>query len=294
MGKKGKILLSIGIFLLVFGMFPLISAFNFEGDGVKIISPLEANGAIPVNIQDQHTRPIDIKLYNQINDTFVLSQDAVIGSYDINVTTTNTILAGDNIAVYESNGFEKYYFGQVLSVSGSTLSLDTPVPFNFSSAEAMVFQYENEMNVDGSSEMVVYSITNFFETSVDITRFIFHCTDATDMDDSLFCGRSALTRGIVLRKKLTDGSYINYWNVKTNGDWTELAYDKSYDDKAPAGFYGFASRLTYAGQDKHGVTIRLKQGESIELIVQDDLTGLNTATITAQGHFIYGVNGGIL
>ncbi len=59
----------------------------------------------------------------------------------------------------------------------------------------------------------------------------------------------------------------------------------AYDDKAPAGVYGLRGRLTYAGQNEHGVTLELEPGESIELVIQDDLTALVSFEVMVQGHF---------
>jgi hypothetical protein len=105
------------------------------------------------------------------------------------------------------------------------------------------------------------------------------------MDDSKFGGRIALVNGIALRKNIPTAGNIHLWNCKTNGELGELSFDKSYDDKAPAGVYGFSSRLTYAGQSKHGVAIKLDPGEAVELLIQDDLTLLLTFTIMVEGHF---------
>ncbi len=121
---------------------------------------------------------------------------------------------------------------------------------------------------------------------MDVVHIVFHITDATDMDDSRFGGiTGGLSRGIVLRKDHGDGRYSNYFNVKTNGRFGELSYDKVYDEKAPSGYYGFTCKLNYGGADRHGVVIRLLPGESLELLVQDDLTDLFTFTANVSGHF---------
>jgi len=104
------------------------------------------------------------------------------------------------------------------------------------------------------------------------------------MDDGKFGGGSALTNGIVLRAN--NGDMTNIWNVKSNGEIALLAFDAQYADKAPAGLNGFRFRNTYGGQSKHGVVIRLGFSEKLELLVQDDLTGLDGFTMMAQGHVV--------
>lgn len=277
------------ILVFIFSLFLLISlssAFNFEGNGVKIIEPLESNGAIPVNIQDQSTRPFDIRVNKILNTNISLAVAPTINNYVVLLNSGHGVVVGDNIAFLEQNGMAQLLFGKVLNVAVNVITLDTPIPYNFTASGTSVFTFDNSLAIDGSGVPEVFTITNFFDDEIDIVRFIFHCTDTTSMDDGKFCGGTSLTRGMVLRKKLVNGNYINYWNIKNNGEWGELAFDKSYDDKAPAGLYGFSSRLTYGGQSKHGVVIRLNPGESIELIVQDNLLGLSDASLMVEGHFV--------
>ncbi len=277
--------------LLIFIILPIGYAGDFAynrlcSNQVEIISPLESNGGIPVNIQDQNTRPFDIRINQIIDNTMTLAQAPTINTYDVVLTVGHGVVTGDTIAFLEQNGMVQLFFGEVLNVVGDTITMDTLVPWSFTPSNTIVFTYTNDLTVDGSINEQVFTITNFFNEPIDITRMIWHCTDNVAMDDEKFCGLTSLTRGLSLRKKDVDGNYTNYWNVKSNGQWGELAFDKTYDDKAPAGFYGFTSRLTYGGQSKHGVVIRLDTNESIELIVQDDLTALERGVLMVEGHFV--------
>lgn len=262
-------------------------------DGSSLVSFIEnlfeENGGLPVNVQDQTTRPFDIRM-NQIidNSSYSLASVPIIDSYDLILNTTLGLTIGDNIAFLEENGMPEILFGKILNIAGNRITLDEPVPHNYTPYNTFVFTFINDISVDGSTTKEVFEICNFFKEPVDIVRFIFHCTDNVVMHDGLFCGNVGLTRGIVLRKKKIDGSYINYWNVKNNGNWGELAFDTSYNDKGkpPDSTYGFTSRLTYGGQSKHGVVIRLDMGECIQVLVQDNLNSISTANIMVEGHFI--------
>ena len=44
-------------------------------------------------------------------------------------------------------------------------------------------------------------------------------------------------------------------------------------------------RLTFGGQNKHGVVIRLEPMECIEVLIQDDQTDISSASLIAEGHF---------
>lgn len=259
------------------------SAISIADKETGLTVNVEENGGLAINIQDQTTRAFDTRI-NQFDKTGItLASSPTINTYDATLTTGHGVITGDRLAIIEQNGIPQLWSGLVLNVVGDVVTLDSPVPFAFTTA-ATVITTIIDMSVDGSSTTEVFSITNIFAEAIDITRLIIHITDATVMDDSKFGGGVALTRGLVLRKKISSSQYINYWNVKNNGEFGELAYDKTYDPKAPAGVYGLTIRLTYGGQSKHGVVIRLEPGESIEILVQDNLTGQESFTIMFQGH----------
>ena len=102
------------------------------------------------------------------------------------------------------------------------------------------------------------------------------------MDDAKFGNITALTRGLVFRIYNTFQKTI--FNFKSNQEIKQFCYDVNYSDNAPAGSTGLSARISFNGDDKHGVTLRIGTGEVIQWIVQDDLTGLDSMKISAQGH----------
>ena len=69
-----------------------------------IISPLESNGAIPINIQDQHTNAFDLFFSQDVGAATTLTTDAVEDAFSISVTNEgdtriNNILVELNIDV---------------------------------------------------------------------------------------------------------------------------------------------------------------------------------------------------
>jgi len=243
---------------------------------------------VDANVQDQTTRPIDI-MVNQILDisSYGLAVTPTINTYTITLNTTTGLSPGDKIAFLEQNGMPQIYFAYIKSISVNTITLNRPIPFNFSTNETTIFTFNNQLNVDGSITPQVFTLTNVFDQSFDIVRFNFKCTDDVEMHDGLFCGVDILENGIELRKWSNDGYYINYFNIRNNAKWGLLAFDVAYTDKGkpPDDTYGFGSRLTYGGQSKHGVVIRIEPGERIELVVQDDLTDIGGASLMVEGHF---------
>jgi hypothetical protein len=111
-------------------------------------------------------------------------------------------------------------------------------------------------------------------------------TDDTSMDDNRFGGIAKLTRGVVLR--IVDTFQKTIFNWKTNGEIAQWCFDTTYSDKAPAGFFGFRARITFGGQSKHGVVLRISTGDVIQIVIQDDLSGLETLRVCGEGHEVTG------
>lgn len=241
--------------------------------------------ALKVAIEDQHFRPISLRMNQVVQEGLTLAEDTVIDSRTITVSPGHGLVATDRIILLQENGEPQFFFSKIISVAGDVLTLDTLVPYAFQASIAEITQYDPDLNKDGSTTVYKAELRNPFSFSIDVTRIIMHMTDATAMDDGKFGGRTALDYGISFRKNIPGSGNIHLWNCKTNGEIGELSFDKEYDFKAPAGVYGFSSRLTYAGQSKHGVAILLEQGEAIELLIQDDLTELVSFTIMVEGHF---------
>jgi hypothetical protein len=254
-------------------------------DSVGTVWGLEPNGGMPVNLQDQTSRILDLEFIQQQGATTTLAADADPEDTTITLTDATGFVAGNVVAIFTTGG--DFYFGeQIGAAAGSVITLDTPIDVLFESGSSVI-RASNEMAVNGAITTQIFQIGPVGAGTgieVDVTRIMGYIQDGTAMDDALFGGIAALTYGIVLRKNDTD--IQNIWNVKTNGDLGILAYDTSYTTKAPAGSFGFKFRNTFAGQDKHGVTVRLAPGDTLELLVQDDLTGLESFKMMAQGHVV--------
>lgn len=263
---------------------------------VEIVSPLESNGGVPVNLQDQTTPAIDLFFSQVIGEATNLTVDTIIDNRSIAVDNITAFSVGKSLGIFTTVlGERRFYFGEVISITGDIILLDSPLDFDFNDGD-IVISLNKDLNVDGSVTPQSFLITGspvLFDTRasdsgsevrVDVTRFIYQITDGSAMDDTTFGGISALTNGLVLRRN--NGVINNIYNIKNNGQFALHTFDRSYSDKAGPGLFGIVVRSSFAGQDKHGVTIRLGVGESVELIVQDDLTGLSSFRVVAQGHIV--------
>ena len=71
---------------------------------------------------------------------------------------------------------------------------------------------------------------------------------------------------------------------KSNQEIKQFCYDVAYSDKAPAGSFGLVARISFGGQSKHGVVLRISDDDVIQWVVQDDLTELTSLKVSVQGH----------
>lgn len=243
-----------------------------------------------VNIQDQHS-PAIIAFFSLLEEETLLTNTVAIGDYDMTVDVVTGIAVGEYVSIFNVAA-NRFYLGTILSISVNTLTMDTPMDFAFPSGSFVTSGIRN-MNVNGSVTPVIFGLRNT-DTAIgkafDITRLMFTCLTTNAVDLSKFGDIvGGLTRGIVVRSK--NGVFQNILNAKTNGDLKNFMFDFDVASATnPAqGQHGFSGQMTFAGQNKIGVTIRLEPGEDIQIIIQDDLTTLLDFKIIAEGHEV--VNG---
>lgn len=243
----------------------------------------EQNGSIPVTLQDQTTPPV-IVYANKVTNTTTLSAAAAVNDKVITVVSAAGILVDDYLGLFNL-ATNRYYVGTVISISVNDLTLDTPLDSDFEIGDT-VGTGINDLNVDGSITPQVFVFRGAdpgIDVTVDVTRIIIQITTNTGVDFSKFGDiDGGLLNGVVMRR--VDGFVQNIFNIKTNADIANLTFDyRELDPLNPSGVNGIISRLTFAGQNKMGVVLRIGPGEMLEFIVQDDLTSLLSFRIVIEG-----------
>lgn len=129
-----------------------------------------------------------------------------------------------------------------------------------------------------------------FETTTEqiqhITRILFSMVHTTAGDMGKFGNLPPLTRGVLVRAfyKRT-GEYKTVTNWKINQDIANDMYDVRFDSRAGGGGdFGTSGRWTLTSA---GIVAELEPGtpiDFIEVLVQDNLTGLTSFTMNVQGH----------
>lgn len=241
------------------------------------------NGGLDVNIQDQHTRALDLYFVRADGAPTTLASPAVVDQYELTLASAAGFVDAAYVGVVDgSGGF--YFATQLGAPAANVITLDSLIDQAYV-VGSVVLNLTRDMNVDGSVSPQTFQIGPIGTTiEIDIVRIMGVMFGSTAMDDGEFGDLPALTRGCVLR--VTNGVKTNNWNVKSNGELALIGFDFMYPDTPPAGQNSARFRITYGGQTKHGVTVRLMASETLEFIIQDDLTGMQGFNMMAQGHVV--------
>jgi hypothetical protein len=238
-----------------------------------------------VFIQDQTTPLINLYFQQAKGAPTTITAPVAIGDNTFVVADAANYAIGDHVGVFSGvSGEGRYFFADVLNVVSTTITVDTPFDFAFQSGDPTISS-SRDLAVDGSSTPQTFSVVGSSDFEIDITRLMFTMSMSSTPDDGLFGNLAKLTNGIVLRR--TDGTTRNILNVKDNGELAGYCYDLTYTTKSGGGGTdGLRARFTFAGANKQGVTIRLGAGESLELIVQDNLSTITRFRVLAEGHVV--------
>lgn len=248
-----------------------------DSTGAEIVL---SEGSVPTILQDQHSDPVDYYFVKAVTTTTLLANTIVDQQY-VETTSTTGATNGLALTIIGSNG--RVLQATIISVSGNKVYINVPVDKVYPAGSYVSFGNWN-LNVDGSITKQIYRIKTPLNTRWDIDRVIFSIIDDTAMDDGKFGGITYLTNGIVLRKN--NGVKKNIMVVSSNGGFAERCFDVRYADKAPSGSYGFTAKKDFKLDSGYGVVIRLDgdTNDELEIIVQDNLTGLQKFAVVAQGH----------
>ena len=247
---------------------------------------VEDDPLVPVHdvyIQDQVTPLIMLPMVQQLG-LAALSTTAVVGSYIAIVDSAEGISAGNHFRIINALA-DRYYFGTILGIDGTEITLDTSLDFAYLAGSEVTYS-NTDMAVDGSSTPVEFHLRTgepSIPSSVDIVKLIMVCECKTAVDLNKFGDQGALTRGIVF--KITNGVTHNILNAKTNKDLTNISTNfEPYVASNPAhAVDGFTWELSFKDL---GVAVRVDQYGQLALIVQDNLTDLTSLICMLLGHVV--------
>lgn len=242
-------------------------------------------------IQDQTSPVLTVPLLKG-RATLSLTADTIIDDPIINVGASHGLIVGEIVELADTT-LMKFMQSAVVSIDVNAITLDQPVNRVYTNAGSVVQASSKELLVNGSVIPQVFSILPLPSQAGDMVRIIMEIRGGSNktMDFTKFGSAPALTNGCVIRIKNQDGTFTNLFNFKSNGDFIEQGFDNGFLEPSTGNtITGFVARVTWGGQSKHGVVIRLEgsKSEELQIVIQDDLTtGADVNTlfhVTAQGH----------
>jgi hypothetical protein len=242
---------------------------------------------VDARLQDQ-TTPVVIAKFSKTAAQTTTSAVTAIGDRTITLTSAAGTADGKYITLFNPTAGRYSLFNQIGAAAGNVITVDSPLDFAYP-AGTFVDIGDTDMSVDGSGTNQVFALRGGatppgVDLDFDVTRIIITCLTSTAPNLDLFGNIAALTNGLVCRRR--NDAYYNIFNVKDNIGIAGILYDFSPLSAIGAGQDGFYARLTFAGQSKIGVAQRLSVGEDMEILVQDNLTGIQRLEIVAEGHIV--------
>ena len=184
-----------------------------------------------------------------------------------------------------------YYSATILGVVVDVVELSAPLPKIFVVGQTSLLVATNEMSgVNGTTTPVVFRLAPNANQVGAITGIRIATTSTNSSDLTTFGGADALLRGILLRKKRADGTYVNLCSFKTNFDLSLLSKSVvTYEPKQGNSTHGFTASLLLNGEENVDFVVRLDGalGEELQIIISDSIVaggaGNVSVKILAQG-----------
>lgn len=239
--------------------------------------------SLDIHDADVHDIPVNEYFHRHTGVGTTLTVANVAGATSITVADVTGFNVGDFFQI--ENGVIETTFPQITAIVGNVFTLDRPLDNAFSIGDTVEVVSFN-MNVIGSlASPIAFRLIPDQNQLWHIVRFLLGMIHDSAADDSKFGNVTALTNGCVLRAyNATADQHRTFTLWKSNSDIKMDMFDLDYTDKAGPGVFGTNGRgsvkiATGAVPKLNGVA-----GDYMELLVQDDLSGLARFSLKGQGH----------
>lgn len=245
-------------------------------------------GALQVDDSLVHKTGISEHIKRDTGASTTFDVEASIGDILINVASTTGFAVDDLLRICNTDETvcERNHFHITAISVGVSLTLDRPLDNGYAIGDDVI-RVQIGMNVTGTlASPISFKLEPVGIERWQITRALPTMLDDAAMDDGKFGGLSALTNGLTMRTVI-NGVFRTLTIWKLNGDLKDDMYDVSYSAKAPAGQYGLSGRWTFT-KGEFVVDLDGATGDYLEVLVQDDLSGLIDFEIKCQGRLFAG------
>jgi hypothetical protein len=251
---------------------------RIAGDSAKASS-----GEQNVHVVDFHDKWIGVDFANFTGTSSNIVSPISPGDTSITVASDAAFTVGDKISISEGERTELRYCQITDKPGGNVLDLDGPIDNSYGAlAIAEIVDIDLSNAVGTLATPVIYKIQPPVGSIWHIKRLNITMTHIVAANDDLFGGIPALTNGVVVRENKDTQRTLANW--KTNSDIRlSVGVDLEYVPKTGASDFGTSIRWSFWKVDAI-VRISSFTAESMDVLVQDNLTGLSRLRIEAQLH----------
>ena len=266
------------------GFQPLLSSAAHDGLGNPLSSFYHAitdQYILNVHDADVHNQPINELFHFHTGIITTLASPVTSQDRIINVVSSAGMVVGDHLQIDDAIG--QPIFPTILAINVNAITVDSPIDSDIVAGESVEVVVPDMGLVGTPAAPLLYVLRPPPNYVWHITRILISMTHGTAGDLGLFGNLAKLTNGVILRAKVS-GQYGTFTNWKTNADIKNDMYDLEFDTRSSGGgTYGTSGRGSFS---RIGVAVRLdgNQDDQLEVMVQDDLSGLLEFNINGQGH----------
>lgn len=234
-------------------------------------------GALNVHSIDVHNIPINTLVHKHTGTTSTIAITANADDTSVTLVDASSFSIGQRIAIDES-------FFTLTDVVGNVVTLDARLDAGFSIGTEVELVITDMADVGSLASPLIYVVEPPAGVIWHITRILFTMTHSVPGDLEGFGGIDPIENGLSMRTKVggVSNSFINW---KDNEDIKTCIYDLEFTDKAKriGDTFGTSGRYTFS---KLGVAVKLdgSTGDALQILIQDDLSGLGSFHMNAQGH----------
>jgi len=251
-----------------------------DGEGNPIGSH---EGAINIHDADVHRFIVSKKFGQSTATSTTLAADVSSGATQITLTSATGFAVGNHLRI--TGQCTENICSQITVLAGNVATLDRPLDNSYLSGDSVTKMIPN-MGVLGTlASPESFKVIPPADEVWHLAEMLIEMTHGTAGDNGLFGDLTALTNGVVLRKyDGTTSSYLTFTLWKTNSDIVLDMYNIIYAARSGGGgSYGTNAKASFKNT---GAIVYLNgiAGDYLEILVQDDLTGLDSFRIKVQGH----------
>lgn len=242
-----------------------------------------SSGLANIHTADFHEEWVGIDMGNFTGTLSILASPANAGDTSVTVTSDAAFTVGDRISITEGVKQETLFPEVTAKPGGNVLTLDRPLDSDFTAIASVEIVDVDLANAVGTlASPITYKVRPPGDAIWHIKRLTISMRHASSGSDDLFGSIAPLANGVIFRENKATIRSIANWKINSDARLS-AGVDVFYIDKFAASDFGTSIRWSHWKIDSI-IHLNGFQSESLDVLAQDDLTGLTSFRVQAQLH----------